>query len=457
MKRSLVGIIVAASFATSVFAQEQETTDTMQAYAAGYKAAFTCSALFSAGKKLEQLNDHEFHGIYPAFREYFDRLPPAEIDNANKRVMVGYSETMPPRISQWREGLGCAQLPVGAKAEDAVHIPHIDIVRPATDDDYPWKKVDSGADRLENLLQDVMTNKKYGKDARTTALLVANADELLAEAYIDGYTHKTSQRTWSVAKSIAATVIGTAVQDGLLDVKAPAPIAEWQSPIDPRKNITLENLLQMASGLDSNAAGNRTDRLYAGGGRVSDSATESALEAVPGTRWKYANNDTLLAAYALKGRFNTTKEYNEYPFKALLNKLGMKDTYLGTDWDGNFILSSQVWTTSRDLARIGVLYLNDGVWNGERLLPEGWAQYVAAPTGPQPPKGWPGYGAQFWLFNERYPDIPNDTYSAQGNRGQFLVIVPSRSLVMVRRGYDPAGGERFKLDMFIKDVLAATE
>ncbi len=460
MRKSIIGVVAALSFTMPAFAQDRETAETMQAYAAGYKAAFTCSALFNAGKKLEQLVDHEFHGIYPVFREYFDVLPAAVVDAENKQVSVRYNDTMPPRISQWREGLGCAQLPTGATGADAVHLPRVTISRPNTSDDQPWKKLNSGDDGLKELLKRAMTDTRYGKDARTTAMLVANTDELLAELYTDGYTHKTSQRTWSVAKSIAATVIGAAVQDGLLDVKEPAPIAEWQSPIDPRKKITLENLLQMSSGLDSNAAGNRTDRLYAGGGRVSDGATEHALEAVPGTRWKYANNDTLLAVRGLKNRFETTTSYNEYPFTALLNKLGMNDTYLETDWEGNFILSSQVWTTSRDLARIGVLYLNDGVWNGERLLPEGWAQYVAAPTGPQPDERnangpIPGYGAQFWLYNERFPTIPNDTFAARGNRGQFLVIVPSRNIVMVRRGYDPAGGEGFKLDLFIEDVLKA--
>lgn len=456
MRNSIIGMIAIVSCTGSVFGQSRETDATMQAYAAGYKAAFTCSALFSAGKTLEQLPGHEFHGIYPAFREYFDKLPNAVIDHDNKRVSVPYNDTMPPRISQWREGLGCAQLPVGAKIEDAIHLPHVDIARPATSDDYPWKKVNSGSAQLKALLKDVMTNQKYGKDARTTAVLVANGNDLLAELYTDGYSYKTSQRTWSVAKSIAATVIGVAVQDGLLDMKEPAPIAEWQSPIDPRKNITLENLLQMASGLDSNAAGNRTDRLYAGGGRVSDGATEHALEAVPGTRWKYANNDTLLAVRALRNRFDSTKAYNEYPFTALLNKLGMKDTYLETDWEGNFILSSQVWTTSRDLARIGVLYLNNGVWSGERILPQAWAQYVAAPSGPQPSNGAFGYGAQFWLYNN-HATIPADSFAARGNRGQFLVIIPSKKLVLVRRGYDPAGGEGFKLTVFIEDVLKALD
>lgn len=455
MKQFYRSAVLALVVSASAGAQDSETDATMQAYAAGYKAAFTCSAVFNAGKTPDQIATHEFHGIYTGLRSYFAKLPDAEVDRTNRRVSVRYSDSMPPRISQWRKGLGCAQLPVGAAAESAVHLPRITVDRPNTLDTQPWSQLDSGSDRLKTVLKDVMANKRYGKDALTSALLVATPDALLSEVYIEGYSHKTSQRTWSVAKSIAATVIGAAVQDGLLDVKKPAPIAEWQSPIDPRKHITLENLLQMASGLDSNKAGNRTDRLYAGGGRVSDGATEHALEAVPGQRWKYANNDTLLAVHTLRNVLPSQQAYNEYPFRALLNKVGMKDTYLETDWEGSFILSSQVWTTSRDLARLGILYLQDGVWKGERLLPEGWAKYVANPAGPQPDRRL-GYGAQFWLY-EDFPGVPKDTFAARGNRGQFLAIIPSRNLVMVRRGYDPAGGEGFKLHLFIADVLKALE
>ena len=133
------------------------------------------------------------------------------------------------------------------------------------------------------------------------------------------------------------------------------------------------------------------------------------------------------------------------------------------DWDGDFILSSQVWTTARDLARLGQLYLNDGVWDGQRILPEGWADYVAAPAGAQPPnrlgenadKPGRGYGAQFWRY-ENYPGVPNDTYAALGNRGQFVIIVPSRQAVIVRRGYDWRGNY-FDGPAFAAEVLAALE
>ncbi len=463
MKQLLLSAVALAAISTSINAQDRETTSTMRAYAAGYKAAFTCSGIFNGGKTLDMIAAQELTGIYRGFREPMATLPDAVVDHTNKRVSVQFAEGMPPRISQWREGLGCAQLPVGADYKDAKYLPTIELSRPNSSDTQPWKKINTGGGaKLQKVLTAAMTDARYGKDALTTALLVATPDDLIAEKYIEGYTPNTSQRTWSVAKSIAATVIGAAAHDGMMDVSKPANITEWQSPIDPRKKITVENLLHMASGLDSNRAGNRTDRLYAGGGRVSDSATEHAVDVQPGTRFKYANNDTLLAVRALKGGFENTKAYNEYPFTAVLNKLGMNDTVLETDWEGNFILSSQVWTTSRDLARLGILYLQDGVWKGERILPEGWAKYVATPKGPQPAarrNGSPamGYGAQWWLYNTGFEGIPADAYAARGNRGQYLVVVPSRNLVLIRRGHDPAGGEGFKLATFVKDVLAAME
>ena len=131
----------------------------------------------------------------------------------------------------------------------------------------------------------------------------------------------------------------------------------------------------------------------------------------------------------------------------------MTHTFAETDWRGNFVLSSQVWSTARDFARLGLLYLNDGVWNGERLLPEGWVRYISTPSGPQPQEDGIGYGATFWLLNAD-DGIPKDTFGAFGNRGQFIVIVPSRNIVIVRRGEDHAG-TRFDIAAFTAAVLKA--
>ncbi len=132
----------------------------------------------------------------------------------------------------------------------------------------------------------------------------------------------------------------------------------------------------------------------------------------------------------------------------------MTRTVAETDWQGNFILSSQVWSTARDLARVGLLWANDGVWQGERLLPEGWMAYMTRPSGPQPATG-PGYGATMWLFGPAQ-GLPEGSYAAQGNRGQYVMVVPSRNIVVVRRGEDPAGA-RFDIARFTADVLAALQ
>jgi len=144
-----------------------------------------------------------------------------------------------------------------------------------------------------------------------------------------------------------------------------------------------------------------------------------------------------------------------HPPAEFFAKLGMIHTVAETDWQGNYILSSQVWTTALDLARLGQLYLNDGkLPSGERILPEGWVQYVSTPAGPQP-DGPFGYGAGFWLMNKS-EGVPSDAFAAFGNRGQYVVIVPSRDVVIVRRGEDPVG-TRFDIAAFTRDVLAALE
>ena len=130
-----------------------------------------------------------------------------------------------------------------------------------------------------------------------------------------------------------------------------------------------------------------------------------------------------------------------------------------TDWAGNYILSSQVWTTSRDLARLALLYQNDGVWHGQRLLPPGWSRFVATPAPAQPEtvaSGGPGYGGFFWLTGARQ-GVPDGTYYMNGNRGQFVFIVPSKRAILVRRGFDPATGPRFDEARFAREMLAALD
>jgi len=373
---------------------------------------------------------------------------------------------MPPRIAAWRPGLGCTNLPIGAQPAAAAALPRLQARPPRTDwDAQPWPTGDRGAEAtrptpaaLNALVAAAFDGATYGRGSQTTGVIVVSGGRIVAERYRAGYDKHTPQRTWSVGKSIAAAVIGAAVMEGVVDPQAPATVPEWRRPGDPRGAITLDHLLRMSSGLYSGKAGNRTDRLYFGGTAVTEEAVGQPLEAPPGARWRYANNDTVLAVRALRAAIADDRRYLSYPFEKLFWRIGMARTTPETDWQGNFVLSSQVWTTARDLARFGLLHLNDGVWEGRRVLPVGWVRYVTSAGPAQPPPGasgpGPGYGAQWWLFGAAQ-GLPEDAYAAQGNRGQYVMVIPSRDIVVVRRGFDGAG-ESFNIARFTADVLKAT-
>ncbi|WP_374274298.1 serine hydrolase domain-containing protein [Brevundimonas sp.] len=435
--------------------------------AAGYKAAFLCSGLFNAGLDRETVAEDDLTRIYVELRQPVQDLP-AVIDREARTVSVAFAEDFPARVAVWRPHLGCVQAPPGGNADTL--LPRVTVEGPdlAATDALPWPMGDAGAapaappsPALSALVDSAFDRASFGEGSETTAVIVVKDGRIIAEQYRDGFGPHVSQRTWSVGKSLAASVIGAAVMDGIIDVDAPAPVPEWRRDGDPRGAITTEDLLHMASGLWTEGPGNRTDDVYFGGTLVAERSAGLPLEAEPGTRWRYANNDTLLAMRGLRAAMNDDDRYLAYPFQRVFWKIGMTRTVPETDWGGDFIFSSQVWTTARDLARLGLLYLNDGVWDGERVLPEGWADYVATPAPAQPSNaatGGAGYGAQFWLFGPDQ-DLPEGTYAAQGNRGQYLIIVPSRGVLIVRRGFDAVGpgGEGFDIARFSAEVLAALE
>lgn len=305
---------------------------------------------------------------------------------------------------------------------------------------------------ITQVIASAFDRRTYGQGSETTAVLVLEKGRIVSERYRADLTMHSSQRTWSVAKSIAGTIIGAAAHKGLLDVKAPAPVPEWQRAGDPRKAITTDQLLRMASGLNSDHAGNRTDALYFGGIAFADQAASLPLVRPPGSEFRYANNDTVLAIRGLQHVLGDGTASLQFPFESLLWKIGMTHTVPETDWRGHFVLSSQVWTTARDLARLGLLHLQDGVWNGERILPSGWNDYVRSHGTAQPASGF-GYGATWWTF-PRNAGLPKDAIIAQGNRGQYVVVIPSRSMVIVRRGFDGTG-MGFDVAAFTTDILNA--
>lgn len=450
MPRAELLILGAALIASPLAAQQAKAPAPYTlAIAAGYKAAITCSAMFIGGRTEAQIAKDELSGIYPEYDAIVPTLE-AKVDARTGTVTVAFDPALPPRRAVFHPGTGCTNEPIGAVGPSVTAT--YAKLGPAPADPAPWPLGDSLPRIAYPPISAVGKAMAGGYGGMTTGVVVLRGPRLIAEAYAEGFGPFTAQRTWSVAKSITGTLVGIAVKDGRVRVETQVRIPEWDAEpfANARRHITLDNLLRMASGLHSDTAGNRTDAVYFGGTAVTEETVHWPIEVKPGTRFRYANNDILLAMRSLRAALGEER-YRDFPARALFNRIGMKHTIAETDWRGNYISSSQVWTTARDLARFGLLYLDDGVWNGERILPEGWRTYVTTPSGPQPANGF-GYGATFWLMN-KVPGVPADTFSANGNRGQYVVIVPSRGIVIVRRGEDPASNG-FDVSKFTADVLA---
>jgi CubicO group peptidase (beta-lactamase class C family) len=358
-----------------------------------------------------------------------------------------------------RDGLGTVLTPPGWTLADVNKLPQVEMPMPAGDpanipwpdgdlmQDVPWPEQVNRA-RLQAALDAAFTPSPQER-FQTIGVVVVYKDHIIAERYAPGWGVHVPYRTWSTGKSIMSALIGILVRQGKLDVHAPAPIAAWQGRDDPRRAITIEHLLHMSSGLVSE--GTRTTKAYWGGIDTAADIASKPLQVQPGTRWKYANYDTLLLTLSMKEVLGGGAAYWTFPRHELLNKIGMRDTVLEMDPYGNFIMSSQNYSTPRDLARFGLLYLYDGVWQGERILPEGWVAYTVQPA-PADTQGH--YGAQFWLYG-RDPRLPDDVFSTAGSRGQYVTICPSHHLVVSRMGLDPLSHSTWDQAGFVATILAA--
>ena len=428
---------------------------------AGYRAIFTCSAHFLMNRPLDDIKRVELVDVEGR------GFPDPVIDEKRRLVIAKDPSGKFTRIAAFRDSMGCTILPPNWTESDVPRLPYVSYAPTPDLSKVPFPEGDksplppSGLDRrfenlepvLERAFDGISHAKKRG--TVTTSVLVIkvrpNGAQLMAERYREGFGIYSGYRTWSTTKSITAALMAIASGQGLLKLDGPVAIPEWPEG-DPRRAITYQQLMWMSSGLYS--GGPNSAAVYFGGQDVISAATGTPLEVAPGTRWQYANNDTLLLMRSLRHLLNDDLRYLRFPYDELLHPLGMYNTRMEVDHQGNFVASSQTYTTARDLARFGILLARDGVHKGKRLLPEGFVKFVStpAPTKPPVPNEW-GYGAQFWLL-DTMPGIPKGTFTTFGNKGQYVSVVPSENLVIVRTGVDPNGIE-YKQDRLVAEVLQA--
>jgi CubicO group peptidase (beta-lactamase class C family) len=315
-------------------------------------------------------------------------------------------------------------------------------------------------ERLERVIDTAFAEPDAARLRRTRAVVVVHRGRVVGERYAGDVTASTPLLGWSMTKSVVNALIGILVRQGRLALDRPVPIPEWQRAGDPRGAITLDHLLRMSSGLrfDEDAVGPFSDviRMLLRERDMAAFAVNQPLEAPPGTRWQYSSGTTVILSRVMRNAIGDDAAYHSFPREALFEPAGMTRTLIETDAAGTFVGSSLMFATARDWARLGTLYLDDGVIDGKRLWPDGWVTYTTTPASADASKG---FGAHVWLdvpagYNPSKAPLPDDAFHAAGHQGQFVTIVPSREAVIVRLG-NTRYRDTWDHGAFVRDVLAA--
>ena len=405
----------------------------------GYAAKNLASDVFVSGREPADVEALDLHFSFIKFTRN-------KVDFENKTVTSRF--LWGKSVAAWREGYGVTLLR-GKKAAELQA------------EKYPLAPEAEGPDclepgdsaltaRLAPIAKALVDDHAY--NGTPFAFVVLHEGKVVAERYREGLGAQTRLLSWSMAKSFTNALAGVMYGDGLVDVFAPTGIPEWQG--DERAAITLNDLMQMQSGLQWNEDyGNRSDvnlMLH----REKDMglfAIDKPLEHKPGTFWYYSSGSTNVVMRYLRGKFASDKEFLTYYRERVFAPLGIRNAVFEPDMSGTPVGSSYLYITAREFASFGQLYLDDGVFQGRRILPEGWVEYSVTPASASND----GYGAFFWLNKDKFwPDIPEDMFNCQGHDGQEIFIIPSKDLVVVVLGYSPKPDRVVDWNALVKDIIS---
>jgi len=424
------GLVLVGGIAVSIYANP------IAQVGAGYKAKILCSEVFVAGRNAEKVAAAEFNNIDPMI----DRIG-VKIDLTKKSVTASIYGLGRSR-AVYRDGYGCTLV----KKNGPAPLPAIDPVA-----DQQWPEAPPASDtaiaridyaKMNYVLDEAIANGQENLNVLAgpahRGFVVAVDGKIVAERYADGFTKDTPFLSWSMAKSVTATLVGAAALHGYLDVSDRAPAPEWEG--DPKRAaITWDNLLRMQSGLAfeevyEDPSSDVSRMLFTAGDTGAAAAIKPLIHA-PGEYWSYSSGTTNLVSRTLRQILHARGvDYHAFARDALFGPIGAASAVMEPDASGAYVGSSFVYATARDWAKLGQLYLQDGVWKGERLLPEGWTDYVRSPA----PESDGQYGAHFWL-NRPGADrarwiegLPDDVYVMAGHEGQYVFIIPDKNAVIVR-------------------------
>lgn len=400
----------------------------------GYAAKIVCSSVYISGRSPDEVLavDVQAPG-HPLLR-----LVSLRIDAAERSVTAAMLGVLVPSVAIHRDGLGCANVPdEDIEAARLAALPALP-GPPAAQGDWPAGETVGPTDpRIAAILADEALT---GPGMR--AVVVIKDGRLVGEAYGQGFGPRTPLLGWSMTKTVNAAIIGRLVMEGRISLADKALLEEWQG--DGRRDITLAQMMAMESGLEFNEdygdVADVTRMLYLEPDMAAFAAMKPAV-APPGTRFSYSSGTAVLLSRIWMSRFKDRPSALDYPRKALFEPLGMHSAVMEADARGTYVGSSYLYATARDWGRFGQFLLQEGIWNGKRLLPEG---FVADLTKPTTASEGAYTGFQAWHVGPRGGDasfgVPDDAYWLQGHDGQTIAVVPSESLVVVRLGLTPSRG-----------------
>jgi CubicO group peptidase (beta-lactamase class C family) len=416
-----------------------------------YAAKGMCSSVFLANKQPDRIitEDLSFFPINMAITriDYEEKSATSTVFGLAKRKAV------------FREGHGSVIVLKTPKEElknSGFRIPEPGY----SQDIMPWPEGDIIADtlpagvnmaRLHELIDTCFDAPGSEPFKKTLGIAVVYKNQLIAEKYLHGYDHNTLFHGWSMTKSITGAWAGILADNGKLSLEEPVGIEAWEN--DERENITVKNVIQMSTGLDwyENyfTISDATVMLMQNEDMLA-SVTDNMLENSPGTHWNYSSGDANLLSGIIRNRINNDTEYHAGIYRELLYPIGMLNTKVETDASGLFVASSYSYGTTRDWARFGLLFLNEGIFAGDTILSQEWVDFMKTPVEPSNGK----YAGTFWLQEPEEKnalvDVPSDIFFADGFLGQRIYIVPSKNLVAVRMGY---GMGNFSMNDFLREVI----
>ena len=410
-------------------------------------AKIVCSNVFLTGLDPDFVTENNGYFTAPyAEREHVRTI---QIDKESKRVEVALDNGV-TRVARICGSQGSVAIPLGA--DDVFFTPSTIQSKLPPPESQLWPIGDvlpSYEGSLDTRAIRRAIDSAFGSGSETAAVVVTHRGSIVGERYGPGITSTTPLESWSMGKSLTATLLGLLIHEGIYDLNEPAPIPEWRADNDPRALITIRNIMQMSSGLRFRAmadpnydpADGYPDHLYVytGGIDAFKYAASRPLQWPPGEVGRYRNCDPLLANYLVRLAVERRGEdYHAFPQHKLFDRIGIRNAILETDPYGNFLLNGYEFVSARDWARLGNLYLQDGIFSGVRILPEGWSDFVSTPGPGWIADGRPVYGGFFWLNRgpaRMHMALPEDAYFMAGAGGQKTIIVPSRDLVVVRIGH----------------------